>query len=63
MRPWSTRPCQATEARTRDLQGHVEQADAELLRSQPVAQSSDFASVLREVLHRPEVLRTLGVEN
>jgi RNA polymerase sigma factor (sigma-70 family) len=50
-------------ARARDLQGHVEQAYAELLRSQPVAQSSDFASILREVLHRPEVLRTLGLEN
>jgi RNA polymerase sigma factor (sigma-70 family) len=50
-------------ARTRDLQGHVEQVYAELLRLQPIAQSSDFASVLREVLHRPEVLRTLGVEN
>ena len=50
-------------ARARDLQGQVEQAYAELLRSQPVAQSSDFASVPREVLHRPEVSRTLGVEN
>jgi RNA polymerase sigma factor (sigma-70 family) len=50
-------------ARARDLQGHVEQAYAELLRSQTVAQSSDFASVLREVMNRPEVLRTLGVGN
>ena len=50
-------------ARARDLQGHVEQAYAELLRSQPAAQPSDFASVLREVMNRPEVLRTLGVGN
>jgi RNA polymerase sigma factor (sigma-70 family) len=50
-------------ARARDLQGHVEQAYAELLRSQPTAQPSDFASVLREVMSRPEVLRTLGVES
>jgi RNA polymerase sigma factor (sigma-70 family) len=49
--------------RARDLQGYVEQAYAQLLRSQPMAESSDFAQVLRGLLGRPEVQRTLGVEN
>jgi RNA polymerase sigma factor (sigma-70 family) len=49
--------------RTRELQGYVEQAYAELLRSHPMAESSDFAEVLRRLLERPEVRRTLDVEN
>ena len=49
--------------RTRELQGYVEQAYAELLRSQPMAKTSDFAEVLRRILERPEVRRTLDVEN
>jgi RNA polymerase sigma factor (sigma-70 family) len=54
---------QEAATRARELQGYVEQAYAELLRSQPIAQSSDFAGVLGEILRRPEVLRILGVEN
>jgi RNA polymerase sigma factor (sigma-70 family) len=50
-------------ARARELQGYVEQAYARLLRSQPMAESVDFADVLREILNRPDVRQTLGVEN
>jgi RNA polymerase sigma factor (sigma-70 family) len=50
-------------ARVRDLQGFVEQAYAALLRSQPTAKPVDFAHVLRDILDRPNVRRTLGVEN
>lgn len=50
-------------ARVRDLQGFVEQAYAALLRSQPTATTVDFAHVLRDILDRPDVRRTLGVEN
>ena len=50
-------------ARARELQGYVERAYAELLRSQPVAVTADFAEVLRRMLERPDVRRTLDVEN
>jgi len=50
-------------ARARALQGYVESAYAELLRSQPMAQTADVAEVLRRMLQRPEVRRTLNVEN
>ena len=50
-------------ARARELQGYVERAYAELLRSQPLAQTADFAEVLRRMLQRPEVRQTLDVEN
>jgi RNA polymerase sigma factor (sigma-70 family) len=47
----------------RALQGFVEQAYASLLRSQPTPESADFAEILRELLSRPEVRQTLGMEN
>ena len=47
----------------RALQGLVEQTYASLLRSQPAPASTDFAAILRELLGRPEVRRTLGMEN
>ena len=47
----------------RELEGYVEQAYAALLRSQPVSESADFAGILRALLERPEVRRTLSVEN
>ena len=50
-------------ARTRELQGYVERAYADLLRSQPMAETADFAEVLRHLLDQPEVRRTLDVEN
>jgi RNA polymerase sigma factor (sigma-70 family) len=50
-------------ARARELQGYVERAYAELLRSQPLARTADFAEVLRRMLERPDVRRTLDVEN
>jgi RNA polymerase sigma factor (sigma-70 family) len=50
-------------ARARELQGFVERAYAELLRSRPMAVTADFAEVLRRMLERPEVRRTLDVEN
>jgi hypothetical protein len=34
-----------------------------LLRSQPMAVTADFATVLRRMLEQPEVRRTLDVEN
>jgi RNA polymerase sigma factor (sigma-70 family) len=48
---------------SRALQGFVEQAYASLLRSQPTPEPADFAGILREMLSRPEVRRTLGMEN
>lgn len=48
---------------SRALQGFIEQAYASLLRSQPAPEASDFAGILREILSRPEVRRTLGMEN
>jgi RNA polymerase sigma factor (sigma-70 family) len=48
---------------SRALQGFIEQAYASLLRSQPTPEPSDFAEILREILSRPEVRRTLGMEN
>ena len=50
-------------ARARALQGYVERAYSELLRSQPMARTTDFTEVLRRMLERPEVRRTLDVEN
>jgi RNA polymerase sigma factor (sigma-70 family) len=47
----------------RDMQRYVEQAYAQLLRAQPMAESLSFADVLRDVLARPEVRRTLNLEN
>jgi RNA polymerase sigma factor (sigma-70 family) len=49
--------------RTRALEGYVEQAYAELLRSQPLGKTVDFAEILRRLLERPDVQRTLGVDN
>jgi RNA polymerase sigma factor (sigma-70 family) len=54
---------QEAPARTRALQGYVERAYAELLRAQPMAQTADFAEVLRRVLQQPDVRQTLDVEN
>jgi RNA polymerase sigma factor (sigma-70 family) len=48
---------------TRALQGFVEQAYASLLRSQPAPEPADFSAILRELLGRPEVRRTLGMES
>ncbi len=48
---------------SRALQGFVEQAYSSLLRSQPAPQPADFADILRELLRRPEVRRTLAMEN
>jgi RNA polymerase sigma factor (sigma-70 family) len=48
---------------SRALQGFIEQAYASLLRSQPAPEPSDFAGVLREMLSRPDVRRSLGMEN
>jgi hypothetical protein len=47
----------------RDLQRHVEQAYAELLRTQPPPASPAVAEVLRDVLARPEIRKTLDIEN
>lgn len=48
---------------SRALQGFIEQAYARLLRSQPLPEPADFAEILREMMSRPEVRRTLGMEN
>ena len=48
---------------SRELAVYVEQAYGALLRSQPSARSADFVAVLRDTLARPEVQRTLRVEN
>jgi RNA polymerase sigma factor (sigma-70 family) len=50
-------------ARTRQLQGYIDETYAELLRSQPMANTADFAQVMRRMLDRPDVQRTLDVEN
>jgi RNA polymerase sigma factor (sigma-70 family) len=50
-------------ARSRALQGYVEEAYANLLRSQPMAEASDLAEILRRMLERPEVQRTLNLGN
>ena len=50
-------------ARSRALQGYVEEAYADLLRSQPVAEASDLAEALRRMLERPEVQKTLNLGN
>jgi hypothetical protein len=50
-------------ARARALQGYVERAYGELLRSQPMDVTVDFTEVLRRMLERPEVRRTLDVES
>lgn len=47
----------------RALEGYVEDAYAALLRSQALEGSADFAGILRGLLERPEVRRTLAVEN
>ncbi len=47
----------------RDLQRYVEQAYAQLLRSQPEAESPPFANVLRDLFARPEVRQILSLEN
>lgn len=46
-----------------DLRRYVEQAYAQLLRSQPLPESLAFAEILRDVLARPEVRQTLNLEN
>jgi hypothetical protein len=48
---------------SRALEGFIEQAYASLLRSQPTPEPSDFAEILRKILSRPDVRRTLGMEN
>jgi RNA polymerase sigma factor (sigma-70 family) len=50
-------------ARARELQGYVDRVYAGLLRSQPMAVTADFATVLRRMLEQPEVRRTLDVEH
>ena len=47
----------------RVLEGCVEQAYAELLRGQPLAESADFAAILRTVLEQGDVRRALDLEN
>jgi RNA polymerase sigma factor (sigma-70 family) len=47
----------------RDLQHHVEQAYAQLLRSQPLPEPPPFAEILRDVLAHPQVRQTLNLEN
>lgn len=47
----------------RDLEGYVEQAHARLLRAQPLAPPARLAHVLRDLLERPDVRRTLALEN
>lgn len=47
----------------RGVEGYVEQAHARLLRAQPMAEPARFARVLRDLFERPEVRRTLGLEN
>jgi hypothetical protein len=50
-------------ARVRRLQGYIEEAYADLLRSQPMATTTDFAPIIRRMLDRPDVQRTLDVGN
>lgn len=45
---------------SRALRGYVEQAYAELLRSQPQRDPSSFADILRQMLERPDVQKTLN---
>ena len=54
---------EASAAGSRALAGYVEEAYAKLLRTQPVADAADFSEILRELLQRPEVRRTLAAGN
>lgn len=47
----------------RELAGYVEQAHARLLRAQPLAPPAQLADLLRDLLERPDVRRTLDLEN
>ena len=48
---------------TKALAGYVEEAYGALLREQPTPRAADFAGILQAILERPDVKRTLAVEN